>query len=92
LTLLAVVGLTALGCGADVPGQPFQAAAPPAPAAISPGSPVRGELMSYIFTFEDGRTDEQFFLRTAQRRGAPVALRYPAGHRRRHTLEITRRP
>jgi MYXO-CTERM domain-containing protein len=63
LTLLAVVGLTALGCGADVPGQPFQAPAPVAPAAITPGSPVRGELMSYIFTFEDGRTDEQFFLR-----------------------------
>ena len=63
LTLVAAVaGLAALGCSADGPGLPL-APTEPAPAAISAGSPVQGELMSYIFTFEDGRTDEQFFLR-----------------------------
>ena len=61
--LVALAGLAAFGCSAEGPGA--QSLAPPAiePAAIAPGSPVRGELMSYIFTFEDGRTDEQFFLR-----------------------------
>ena len=62
LLTAAVVLTFAIGCGAEMPGEPAPAASAPVP-ALSPGASVRGELVSYILTLHDGRTDEQLFLR-----------------------------
>src|SRR5438477_1935229 len=61
-TVMATVALAA--CTADPPESAPPALAPPAAGA------TRGELVQYTATFDDGRTEDQYFLRVgdAERR------------------------